>query len=385
MAAATDEVLERLAAVRLDDDAGRVISVYLDLDPSQFATARARTSEINSVLDEAGREIRASQGLTHQARSALVEDLDRLRVYFDTEFSADGAHAMALFAAAPVGLFEVVPLARHVDSGVTIDTAPRLGPLLDERPDSRWLAVLVNRDEARVLAGSTDRLAERAERHDDVHGQQSTGGWSQARYERSEDEEAAAHVKRVFELVSKLPGRDRYDHVVVATSPELRSQVERDLDPLTRERLAAIVEKDVVAMAPEAVLAELRPTMEQREQADEQALLERLHEGIATGGRAAAGLDDVLFALVEQRVDTLLLAPGLERPGAACPRGDWMGSGVGPQAPTTCPLDGTPLRQRSDIIEDARAAAIRGSARITTIRWHEDLAPLGGIAALLRF
>ena len=31
-----NELLERLASVRLDDDAGRVISLYLDLDPSLF-------------------------------------------------------------------------------------------------------------------------------------------------------------------------------------------------------------------------------------------------------------------------------------------------------------------------------------------------------------
>jgi peptide chain release factor subunit 1 len=385
-AALATELLERLAGVRLDGDAGRVISLYLDLDPSRFATAPARASEIGSLLDEAAREIRACDGLTHAARTALGEDLERLRAYFDAEFSADGARGMALFAAAPVGLFEAVPLARPVSTKATLDVAPRLGPLLDERPEASWLVVLVNRARAELLGGWIDRLADLSEWRDDVHGQQAQGGWSQARYERSEDEEAAAHVRRAFERLAKLPWRERYDHVLIATSPELRTDVERDIDATVRERLAAIVELDLLGMAPDAVLGELRPEMEKRERADEEALLERMREGIATGGRAAGGLDDVLFALVEQRVATLLLEPGLERPGVRCHRDGWMASGQGPDAPTTCPIDGTPLESRADIVEDARSAAVRTAADVVTIRWHEDaLGPLGGIAALLRF
>jgi len=55
----------------------RVISLYLDLDPEQFATPPARASQIRSVLDEAARDVEGLDGLAHEDKVALREDLNR--------------------------------------------------------------------------------------------------------------------------------------------------------------------------------------------------------------------------------------------------------------------------------------------------------------------
>src|SRR3954452_5520980 len=47
------DTLRRLAELRPDD--GKVVSIYLNLDPTEFASGAARAPAINSVLDEAGR------------------------------------------------------------------------------------------------------------------------------------------------------------------------------------------------------------------------------------------------------------------------------------------------------------------------------------------
>ena len=47
------DTLRRLAELRPDD--GKVVSIYLNLDPTEFASRQARATAINSVLDEAGR------------------------------------------------------------------------------------------------------------------------------------------------------------------------------------------------------------------------------------------------------------------------------------------------------------------------------------------
>ncbi|MBV9047025.1 MAG: hypothetical protein JOY58_02075, partial [Solirubrobacterales bacterium] len=59
----------------------RVISLYLDLNPEQFATAPARASQIHSLIDEAAREVDGDTTLSHEERVALREDLQRLRSY----------------------------------------------------------------------------------------------------------------------------------------------------------------------------------------------------------------------------------------------------------------------------------------------------------------
>ncbi|MBW3671801.1 MAG: hypothetical protein KY432_09045, partial [Acidobacteria bacterium] len=53
--------------------------------------------------------------------------------------------------------------------------------------------------------------------------------------------------------------------------------------------------------------------------------LARFAELRAQGSRAAGGLDEVLVALVERRVEALLLHEGFARPGLRDPDTGWLG------------------------------------------------------------
>src|SRR5947207_10912523 len=90
-----------------------VVSLYLDLDPEEFATPPARVSQINSLLDQAARDVEADATLSHEDLLALREDLDRIREYLlSDEPPFQGARALAVFCSLPDDLFEVVQLTR---------------------------------------------------------------------------------------------------------------------------------------------------------------------------------------------------------------------------------------------------------------------------------
>src|SRR5690348_4665890 len=93
--AVTWETLRDLATLRAER--GCAISLYLDLDPSVSPTPAAVDSRINAHLDDieksAGRE-----ELSHEQKEGLRADLERLRTFFDSEFSREGAHGFAVFA-----------------------------------------------------------------------------------------------------------------------------------------------------------------------------------------------------------------------------------------------------------------------------------------------
>ena len=92
----TQDRLRSLAALR--PDGARVLSVYVDLEPSEFATAPARSTQVTSLLDEADRAVRSQEGLSHDARMALRADVDRVREWFRSgAFDAKGAHGLAVF------------------------------------------------------------------------------------------------------------------------------------------------------------------------------------------------------------------------------------------------------------------------------------------------
>src|SRR4051812_19806655 len=95
------ERLRELAVLR--PEGACVLSVFLNLDPTEFAEPPARASEIRSVVDQARRFTRAkieSGGLGHDAKTALKQDVDRIEGAL-TDFSPKGAHGLAVFACGP--------------------------------------------------------------------------------------------------------------------------------------------------------------------------------------------------------------------------------------------------------------------------------------------
>jgi len=107
----TQARLRALSAVHPDQ--GRVLSVFLNLDPTQFATAAARSSAITSVITDAAHKVEEKDGLTHDERMALRDDVERVReVLTGSDIAANGTRAVAVYACGPEGLLEVVRLRR---------------------------------------------------------------------------------------------------------------------------------------------------------------------------------------------------------------------------------------------------------------------------------
>jgi peptide subunit release factor 1 (eRF1) len=376
----TEQTLRTLAQTRAQEQT--LLSVYLDLDPHRFATAPARASEIDSLLDGAHREIESGER-SHAERQALRAALEQARGLLGDQSWAHGARALALFVCEPLGLAQTLRLPHPVSSAFVISDIPFIAPLTESGPVGRVCVALVDERFARILRGSAEDLREAVSFGDDVHGRQETGGWSQARWQRSQHEDVKAHLRHVARTLAQLLQTAPYERLLIACTEQLWPRVVEELHPDVRallhdERLSLDVSdvgiEDVVRAAG-AVLAE-------EHRAHEDAALAELREHLARDGGAlvAAGLDEVLAALVERRVATLLYQADLQAPGVLCPSCGWMGSGG-----ESCPVDGTALDTRANIVEDAVRSAVGQSAEILALRDRPELGPLGGIAATLRF
>jgi peptide chain release factor subunit 1 len=371
--------LRELADLR--PDGAKVLSLYLNLDPTEFASPQARSTEMRSLLDEADRRLRNGNHLTHDEKTHLREDVERVRGFFNSaDFSAKGARGLAIFCSGPADVFEVIKLPRPVDTGVAINDTPFLEPLTDLAFAGSWGLLLVNRKMARILRGSRERLDEVAVISDDVHGWHDQGGWSQARYQRGIEKETNDHVKNAGEELFRRFKRNPFDKLLIGCPGEMCHDVEKRLHPYLQERIVGRIDVDVENTTPEQVLAAAAGRMEEEDQKRERAALDRLSEGLGTGGRAAAGLDDVLDALNQRKVEVLMFEQGLNAPGVICPQCGWTAA-----EGSTCPADDAELIERDDIIESAVQLAITQSAEVIAVRHYEDLDGKGSIAALLRF
>lgn len=369
----TQARLRALAAVHPEQ--GRVLSVFLNLDPAQFATPNARSSAITSVITAAAHKVEESDGLTHDEREALRDDVERVReVLLGGDIASDGTRAVAVYACGPADLLEIVRLRRPVENQVVLDRTPCVEPLVLQGPDDRWMVLLTNRRAARLFFGPGDELEETDRFVDDVHQQHDQGGWSQLNYQRSVEKEVSDHLQKVADLAFELYKRRGADRVLIGAPEELLNEFKAKLHPYLTERIAGKINVDVENASLDEVRAAAGAAITAHVKRCEREALDRLAEGIGRGGRAAAGLADVLDALNQARVETLLISENFRAAGR-----------VDREAGLLLPEDAQQGEPIDDIVEPAIEKAIEQSANVMVVRHHTDLEPLGGIGALLRF
>ena len=376
----TRDRLRRLAEARVGD--AKVLSVFLNLDPREFATPAARSTEVRSRLDRAGRLVREeSERLTHEQKESLRADLERVAGELGNGAGTKGAHGLAIFSASAAGLFEMLRLSTPVDHDPVIADTPYLAPLSMIGAAERWCVVLVNRRSGRLFCGSSDALEEIELIDDGVRNRHDQGGWSQANYQRSIDKDVRDHLKHVAEVVFARMKRDLPEGVLVGGPPETLSDFEHTLHPYLRERLTGRIDIDVENSSLEDVRRAAAERIEAVRRERDDTALERLAEAYGANGRAAGGLSDVLVAVHEQRVETLLVDQGYTAPGVVCPQCGWLGG----KGFSECQADGTPVERHDDIVEVVIERAITQSAGVHILRDRPELASHGHIAALLRF
>ena len=341
--------LRRLADLRPEH--GHVLSVYLNLDPSEFPTPAARASAISSLINDAQRTIaELSQRLEHDDRKALQADVDSVREVLEAPDVADGGtRGIAVFACGPADLLETVRLPHPVQPQVVVDDSPYVEPLVERAGPERWCVLLVSRRSARIFLGAPESLEETDRVEDELHSQYSQGAWSQGRHQRSAQEDVRDHLGHVAQVVFDLHKRRGIDRLLLGATEETQGELERRLHPYLRERLAGRVHVDVEHASLEDVLAKTAEAVEEIARGREREALDRLRQGVGAGGRAAAGIDDVVAALNEARVETLLLSEGFASP------------------------------------ERLVEKALEFAAEVLIVHYHDDLELHGGIGALLRY
>jgi len=372
--------LRELAAFRAEN--GLAISLYIGFDPGTAGTIPSVTTKLNSLLDEAQKSALAGRGeLAHDEKLGLQSDFERIRDFLTNDFDRAGAQGLAIFAAGLDAFWNVNTLSEAVPDRVCVAPDFYLRPLVPllGRGEGAIVAV-IDRERGLLFKLTNGRLEPLSDLSEEQPGRHDQGGWSQARFQRGIQKEADDHVKHAAEVLFRRFRRTPFDKLLIGCPEEHCREVEKRLHPYLQERIVGRIDVDVENTTPDQVLEAASTAMEDEDTRRERDALDRLEEGLGTGGRAAAGLDDVLGALNERRVEILMFEQGLNAPGVACPNCGWVRS-----EGSSCPVDETPLEQREDIIETAVQLAITQSAEVIPIHHHDDLDGRGSIATVLRF
>ena len=373
----SEELLRELAETRSDQET--VLSVYLDLDPTEFALPRDRASEVTALLDDAHRIVEQRERPITE-RESLRTALERTRAELEGDQPwASGARGLALFVDELLGLWRLVRLSHPVAPQVAVARTPLIAPLLQAGQAVRLCVALVDERSARLLHGSHDDLEELISFGDPVHGRHEQGGWSQANYQRSRTEDIKAHLRHVARELHRELKRAPFDRLLLAATEPLWPRLRDELHPDLRARLGPRVTLDASDPTAADIQAAVAPILAAERDAREEEALTVLRQRLAAEG-AAAGVTQVLAALEQRRVRTLFYDTGQVMPGVECPRCGWLGA-----SGDSCPLDGSRLEQLADVLAPALRRAVAQDAEVRALTDRPNLGPIGHIAAILRF
>jgi peptide chain release factor subunit 1 len=368
--------LRELAAFRTEN--GCAISLYLNLDPSEVPTQGDAQSRMNALLNVAEKVDRSD--LTHDARAGLKADLERIARWFDDEFERDGSRGIAVFAASLDNYWDTLPLPEPVPDGARVSREFYLAPLVPllARLDGTIVAV-VGREQGQLYRLFAGRLVPIVDQFEEQPGRHDQGGWSQARYQRHIEKLVQEHLKGLAEELDRNRRRLHSPKIVLVGSEETRSEFIEELSKEARDAIVGWVSAEAHA-SPAELLEAVTPVLEQSQAKDEAEAIDRWREEAGRNGRAAAGWAQTLEAASDGRVDLLLFQKGTDHVAYRCPA-----CGRAALEEGSCPLDGTRLERVDAGLDLAVHQTLAHGGSVFAIRHHEDLAPVEGIGALLRY
>jgi peptide subunit release factor 1 (eRF1) len=112
----------------------------------------------------------------------------------------------------------------------------------------------------------------------------------------------------------------------------------------------------------------------------EDRLVERLAALYASAGNAVTGLDDVLQAVSDKRVETLIISDGYRAPGYIDPASGFVVANL-----ARSPLNHSELQKVEDVVDAAVAQTVAQGGHVEVITDHPTLEGLGRIGAILRY
>ncbi|HVE47011.1 MAG TPA: hypothetical protein VNA57_09740 [Acidimicrobiales bacterium] len=369
MATLTKDTIRALAAHR--SQAAPVVSLYLDVDGSRFV----RPKDYELHLDSLARAAVDEHG------PAVEADIARIVGHVKGGIDRSRIRALALFSCEPEGFWEVVELPVPVRNQVVVNASPHIRQLeavLDN--NERFGVLLADKQRARMFVFELGELIDKSEVFDQLpRHEDDRGDWNKDHVRDHSAEAAHHHLKRAAQVAFQVFQTQGFDHLIVGAPEEIANELERVLHSYLKDRIAARI--SVPVNATESVITEAALAVEADvERAKEVALVNRLRDAVGSGNGGVAGVDKVLSALVERRVDTLLVSDGYESPGWRCE----ACRHIAVRGPS-CPVCSAPMHQVDDVVEEAVEDALGQSCRVEVVVDNADLDVLGRIGALLRF
>jgi hypothetical protein len=391
----TREELRHLAQVESPD--GCAVSFYFQPQTPQDQSHRVETIQVKDLVREALRQ--ADRGKNHQV---LRDDLQNILQVAEGLYG-NHSRGKVILACGERGIWHALDLPPRLGrSQLKVDSRFHLRPLVAAQAGHvRTCIALVNRLKARIFEMNTRDMNTREMNTGASHGGEDfrqrpdlefgplpkTGrsdgylGYEAGHRERHAENEIKSHFKLFAESLQMLLTRDKFEALLIGCHddawPELEPLFHSDL----KQRLLGRFLVDPVAASAEEVREHAARILEEKRQAQLQALVQETIGEAQRNGRGALGLRRVLTALERQEVQALIVGTDFKAEAVECANCRHLDT----RMVRHCAVYGHATHELSDVTDALVDLALRGAAAIEFIDANPELQQAGHVAALLRF
>ncbi len=348
-----------------------VLSVYLNTDPAE-GNADAHKLRLRSMLKDVD----------------LSEDVAVVLRYMDHEHDWSG-RSIAVFSCAPENFFRAFPLAVPLRNRVRINDQPSVKPLADLLDSyGGYGVVLVDKQGSRLFHFHLGEMQEQESIVGESVRHTKHGGGSQAPGRRGGvagqtgyvDEVAERNMREAVECAVRFFNEKNVRRILIGGT--------EDNVALFRSQLPKAYQSLVIGTFPISKFASHQEVMDkaleigkEAEYRQEAHLANAIVTNAAKGRNGVVNLEDILAAIREGRIQTLLYRDGYRAAGNRCRSCGFLAL----QSTETCQFCGGENVEIPDIVELAVRQVMQSGGEVEVLQRNQIIKGFDQIGALLRY
>ena len=318
-------------------------------------------------------------------KKALPKDL--LETFEETLGMAEGAlstpgvkgeRGRVIFASATAGVLHVYRLSVEPEPLIVWDSSPFLLPIARLKEEYQdYGLLLIDSQEARLFLVRSNLLEENEKASIDLMNKHKKGGWSQMRYNRLRRGQISSFFTQLIEDLQKNEDLTKMRSLVVAGPGEAKAQLVEMMPHALKDKVIGIMDVSMEASSKDLVKRG-KDINHEDERSREKILAEKLKEALLRGHPAAYGLAEVGKALLDGRVNYLLISEGFALPGMICTNCHHIDAEI-----EKCPTCGGEAAALS--LESLYELAERMGSEVVLVDDDDFLGSIGNLGAILRY
>ncbi len=246
-------------------------------------------------------------GEIHGDSPAMRSDLNRL-LELATNLKGNSGKTKVVFACERENLWQEYDLPGNFGLALEVGNTFSLAPLVAQsnRP-TRYCIALVDRNRARLLLLEGGEITEHSQVLDEEKEKIRTTGTGRSNHaERQKEEPARQHFQFFADHLFHFHEHGDYDALLIGCRDEMWSGVEGTLHTELKRILIGHFRVDPGLATREEILERVQPLIAEREQQEEEKLVETVEGESRRNGLGAVGLASVIDSLEKGEVQTIL-------------------------------------------------------------------------------